>query len=138
MTPDNEDAGFPQHTDSVCAGPSQFFPRKFKVAQLAVPLGDVEVMQPTLPVGLPLEVKLIRPCFRVDAILANPHPAAGQQSFQTAAALEVVYFNESAFGRCAASAAVCPDVCSRYVPAHVLRVFRIPLKPFLEITFDHT
>src|SRR5215471_1743882 len=136
ITPDNVHARFGQEPNGRCAGPRQHVARKLKVTLLTVALRNNEVMPPILPFGLSLQAVLMRPRHRIDPILADAHRAAGEQRIQSAATRVVVCFDKRSLRRRATPTTVYLDICSRYVPAHVLAIFRIPLKPFLEIAFD--
>ena len=137
ITPDDVDAGFHQQANGGCAGPGQLFPGEFEVALISVALRDHEVMPPVLSLSFPLEAKLMRPGHGVDAILGDTHPPAGEQRGQPAAALVIGSFGERPLRRGAAPAAVCLDVRSRHVLAHVFAVLRVLLEPHLEIALDH-
>ena len=117
--------------------PASFSRGKLELAFVAVSLRNEKMMPPILPLGFPLEAKLMRPRHGVDAILGDAHPTPGKQRSQPAAALEIASFDERPLGRGAPPAAVCLDVQSRHVLAHVLAVFGVRREPRFKIAFDH-
>src|SRR5262249_7652998 len=137
ITPDNVDAGFHQQPDSGRAGPGELFPGKLQGTLFTVSLCNDEVMSPALSLTFPLEAKLMRPCHGDDAILAAPLPATGDPRGQPSAVLVIGCFGKRPLRRGAAPAAVCLDVGSRHVLAHVFAVLRVFFEPHLEIALDH-
>jgi hypothetical protein len=137
ITPNKMDAGFHERANGGCAIPGQLFPGKLEGTLVAVSLRDKKVVPPGLPVSFPLRAKLMRPGQRVDAILGDSHPAAGEKRGQFAAALIIGSFGECPLRRGASPAAVFFDIRSWHVLAHGVAVFRIFLEPRLEIPLDH-
>src|SRR6516162_10839529 len=74
LATDSVDAGLHQQTNGGYAGPSKHFPGKLEGAFVAVSLRNAKAKPPTLPLGFPMEAKLMRPCHRLDAILGHAHP----------------------------------------------------------------